>query len=623
MKLQRILALILIAALTSALAACGQPAQQATTAAATTTAATTAAETTAAATTAAQTTAAETETTAAETTTAAPTTTAVTTTAAPEPAAESAGKAMADKYGLPYSGMEDDPPITVTRFADASAVSVSPDNPFNVAMEAITNIKIEMEYLVGDPYEKIGVMVASGDLPDMVNVGVGEQPMLYQAGCYMPLQDLVEQYAPNYRNQFDHYWPYMFTSDGNKYIMSTWGVSSGTVNPITYNGCAFYIQKAVLDYYGRAPADINEYFEFIRGYKEAFPDINGVTTIGYEAEMADWRTWSLVHPSKFLNGYGNWGDAGVADMVNNVAFDPYIEPWYKDYIKKLNEEYHLGTILAETFTRDHDQFLATIASGAVLGMFDQEWNFNNAQDLLKQEGRFDRTYIPLGLTANSSIKPHYIDNEDFTANNGFGISAKSKYAERIMKLCNYVIQEDVQTWLSWGIEGEHYYVENGRYLRPDEQRALQTDPQWVRDNMGRWYRDLWPKVDGTFTNGNATGPATQNEESFASLTDYDKNLYNKLGIKSRIAFLGAPVDVPPYYPFWGKRTFNGDGSEADLLWNRSVEIVREALPLLVIAPADQFDAQWDAFQENYKKLDTKPLFDALNADINRWMSMGK
>jgi putative aldouronate transport system substrate-binding protein len=415
----------------------------------------------------------------------------------------------------------------------------------------------------------------------------------------------------------------MFMPDGNIYIMSIWGMPSGTTNPIGYNGCAFYIQKAVLDHYGRAPKTVDEYFEFINGYKEEFPEIDGVPTIGYAAQMNDWRVWSLMHPSKFLQGYGNWGDVGVADLATDTAMDPYPEPYYRTYIEKLNEEYLKGTLPGEFFTYDHDQFLATIASGAVLGMFDQEWNFGSAQDVLRQEGRHERTYIPLGLTYDESIKGHYIDQGMFDLNNGFGISANSDHAERIMKLCNYLMQEDVQRWLSWGIEGEHYNVENGRFVRPDEQRDLQIDPQWVRDNMGRWYRDLWPKIDGTFTDGNATGPGTQNEEAWDSLPEYDQNLFTKLGIENRIAYLGDPVQIKPYYPFYSKKTFNNDGSAADLGWVNQAEYMKVSLVKLVTAEEGAFDGLYDEYLEGLAEIDMTATMEQLQKDIEYYLSIAE
>jgi len=529
-----------------------------------------------------------------------------------------AAEAVYAKYPfLPRTGMEFDEPIVVTRFSDATAIQIASDNPFLVALETITNIKIETEYLVGDPYEKFGVMIASGDLPDMVSVGVGEQPYFMEAGVYMPLQDLVEQFAPRYRQQFDKYWNYMFREDGNKYVMSVWDMPTGNTGNLEHWGCAFYLQKDVIDHFGRVPTTLDEYFEFIREYKAIHPTIDGVPTIGFESNMHDWRVWSLLHPSKFLQGYGNWGDAGVADMKTHTVYDPYPMDFYRIFHEKLNDEYLKGTLLAETFTRDIDAFLSTIASGAVLGFFDQLWNFQDGEHVLKQEDRWERTYLPLGLVNDPSVVPHYRDRGMFGANNGFGISVNSPHAERIMKLVNYVIQEDVQKWLTWGVEGEHYYVENGRFKRFDEQRTLQTNEQWVRDNMGRFYRDMLPAWRGTFTCGNSTDMGEQPEEAWDGLSDYDKALFTKLGITSRVAFLGEPVDVPVYYPFWSKRPFNGDMTHpAEQAWVAQVDYLKVALPRLILTAEGGFDAAYEDFLTGLARVDVTPMIEALQQFVN-------
>ena len=534
-----------------------------------------------------------------------------------DPVNEAAEAVYAMYPNLPRTGMEFDEPIVITRYTDSSAVQIDPNNPFLKALETITNIKIETEYLVGDAYEKMGVMIASGDLPDMVNVGVGEQPFFMDAGVYLPLQDLVEQHAPRYRELFDKYWPYMFRQDGNKYVMSVWDVPIGNEGNLQYWGCAFYLQKDVIDHFGRAPKTLDEYFDFIREYKALNPTIDGVPTIGFESNMSEWRVWSLLHPSKFLEGIGNWGDAGAADVATHTVFDPYQADTYRIFHEKLNQEYLAGTMLAETFTRDFDGFLATIASGAVLGFFDQYWNFMNAEQVLIQEDRWERTYLPLGLVNNPSITPRYRERGMFGANNGFGISANTQHAERIMRLVNYLLQEEVQIWLSWGVEGEHYYVNNeGRYMRTPEQRASQLDEQWVRDNMGRFYQDMFPAWRGSFTNGNATRPDEQPEEAWDSLSDYDKALFTKLGINTKIAFMGEPWDVPGYYPFWSKRPFANDGSPADRAWNDQVDYLKIALQRLALTPEGQFDAAYEEFLAGLARVDASPMIEALQEFVD-------
>ena len=59
------------------------------------------------------------------------------------------------------------------------------------------------------------------------------------------------------------------------------------------------------------------------------------------------------------------------------------------YYQKLNEMNALGLVDKETFTQNYDQYMAKISSGAVLGMFDQHWNFQDAENSLITQ---DRSY---------------------------------------------------------------------------------------------------------------------------------------------------------------------------------------------------------------------------------------
>ena len=63
----------------------------------------------------------------------------------------------------------------------------------------------------------------------------------------------------------------------------------------------------------------------------------------------------------------------------------YAKKWYK----KLNEMYHKGLISAETFTQDYDAYLQKISQGRVLGMFDQDWNFQDGVNVLLQEEKYE------------------------------------------------------------------------------------------------------------------------------------------------------------------------------------------------------------------------------------------
>ena len=66
-----------------------------------------------------------------------------------------------------------------------------------------------------------------------------------------------------------------------------------------------------------------------------------------------------------------------------------------------------------------------------------------------------------------------------------------------------LLNEDIQTLLYWGIEGEDYYVDaNGRYRRTPEQKANFDNPDWRLANAGWDLANQFPKIQGRYSNGN-------------------------------------------------------------------------------------------------------------------------
>jgi putative aldouronate transport system substrate-binding protein len=377
-------------------------------------------------------------------------------------------------------------------------------------------------------------------------------------------------------------------------------------------GTAFWLQKSVLDHFGRAPRDLDEYFDFIREYMELNPTIDGVPTSGFEILTDGWRRFCIDNPPMFMAGHANWGPAV---HNNGRAEDRWSQPWNKPYYQKLNEEFHRGTIQVETLTRTFDQYLAQLASGAVLGMSDQLWNFNSGLDPLRSEGRFERTYLPLDLTY-PGVESNYLDVRAFTGNNGIIINRNGPANDpvRLIMYMDYIIQEDVQRFLEWGIEGEHwFYNSEGRMERPDEQRNLQRETRWRKDNLGYAIRNIMPKMQGTYSCGNSTDTGDQPEEYFASLSEYDRGLFERLNIKTQTGFMAEPKERPVYYPFWSMSW--EDFSPEQIADQRITDVNTKFLSALVIAPADEFDALWDEYQAALEETGRQDLYDAINREI--------
>ena len=520
-----------------------------------------------------------------------------------------ASRAEVERHGLPSTGMEDMPFAEFSVFIRNPDVAVSADNPFIQAVETMTNVRLNFEYLVGDMETRMGIMIASGDFPDAVFIG-GDTDRLIDAQAYLPLQDMVPRYAPNLRRHYDPWWNRMFHGRDNIYILDIYGTYRNNPREFENWGSAFWLQHSVLDHFGRAPADIHEYFEFIREYMALNPTINGVPTIGFEILTEGWRRFCIDNPPMFMAGYGNWGPA--LPGPNQTALDRWTIPAAREYYYILNQEFHRGTIPLETLTRTFDQYIATIASGAVLGFFDQKWNFNDAQNSLRAEGRDDRVYLPLALTF-PGVTPDYMATPTWTGHNGIGITTSNHDPVRFLQYLDWIVQEDVQRWLSWGIEGEHWFFNSeGRMERFPEQRIREQDQRWTDDNMGTRLWEHLPKIQGNFSCGNGATASFQHEEYFASIRDYDRALFERLGISYHAGFMDPPTPRPVYYPFWSM-VFE-DGSPSHVAQQQLDDVNSLHIARLVVAPPGEFDALW---AEYMAALDGVPNRGAILTEIER------
>ena len=532
----------------------------------------------------------------------------------PEGAAER--QALAEQYGLPYYPeiMDAWEPIEFTYFSRNAGSPPLDSNPIISVIEQITNVKIVFDYLVGDFDQAMGIMLAGGDTPDMMFVG-GEANKAIESGWMMPIGDLIETYAPNLRAHYNPWWERMRSPDGEIYVANIYGTPTGRQVVFEHNDTAFWLQKDVIDFMGGPPTNAYEYFDWIKQYKEAHPTIDGIPTLGFEFDQsANYLT--LMNPGAFMDGFANWGGK-MLHTGGQRGGDPYEGAYArypldseKEWWRILNQAHKDGLIHPETFIRIQDEYLQNIANGVVLGLHDQRWNFNSGGvDPLRQAERYERTYVSFDFTWDG-VEPNYRDDRAFTGLNGINFGHNNRNPVRAIQYLDYIVQEPVQIFLSWGIENEHFfYNADGKFERTQDQRELQADPRWVIDNMGMELRNYMPKMEGTFSDGNPTGVGQSEVEHFVSMNDYDKAFYGRHGVLTEAGFMrGSPVQRPSYYPFWSMSYSRSQQN----IENQLDEINHDYLPRLVMCPAADFDALWDEYCATIRAVDVSALIGAIN-----------
>ena len=511
-------------------------------------------------------------------------------------------------------------PITFSMFVAGPGEAPPADNKIVKKIAELTGVTIDYEFLVGDMDQKVGIMIASGDYPDLIGAGQARGRFL-NAGSFAALDD----YLPNYPNLWKHFGDYMdrlrsVSPDNKTYILDIWSrqywLKDGQDDFYEgdYNGPAFWIQKDVLAWDGYTyPKTPDAFFDLLERYAKANPTIDGQPVLPFEIHSQDWRSFCLKNAPQHLIGGRNEGDV----VVNTETLEVEIyqnKDYAMNYYKKLNEVFKKGLINPETFTRNYDQYLSVISTGRVLAMFDQQWNFADGENVLTGEGKINRTYVPLGLSYDGTAASYgRVRNEGIIGGNGMGISTKCKDIERALQFMDQLLEEDVHRLMYWGIEGEDYYVDdNGRYRRTPEQKANFDNPDWKLANAGVVIGDQFPKLEGRYSNGNSTGAGTQPEERLENQFDYDKEFYGKYNFFTKSDFL--PVMEHPGYPeVWSIFSTMEEDNVAKPIFDEITDLQNRYLPNVIMSK--DYDSAWAEYAKRYESVDYPALEEEIEKQI--------
>ena len=494
------------------------------------------------------------------------------------------------------------------------------DNKTYKWIEEKFGVTFSWDILVGDKDQKIGVLIASNDLPDLVEV---DSEKFQGAGCLYDLKPLVEKYAPNLLKHYSTAWKQMIDQDSEKdangnivvehiYSLPNYGVYGGTPSDTYYNQNGWWVQKAVLKEFGYPVIKtIDEYFDLIEKYYKKYPTIDGMPTIPFSIITADWEAFNLWNPPQFLGGNPNDGNGHVVKEGNKyVYYDIFTDDNAKRWFKLANGYFQRGLIDPASFTDNRDQYYAKIAQGRVLGMFIQGWQFmGEPEQTLWTAGKDERTYAPLPVTFDESIRPHYRDRSLPNLQRGYGITKKcpEDKAIKILQFMDEMIKEENQKILYWGFEGTDYLIdtdgsktgEKGAAYRTQAMRDQQKDPNYLEKNFAMLWREEAPKLEGTMPSGYSRSMDDLPWEYALSQKQVDLDLWEAYGVGSYAEFVDPnPPQNAGWYPMWqcNPSAENGGFEEEAAVAMTGFETVqRKYLPQMIMGKPADFDKTWDEY----------------------------
>ncbi len=506
-------------------------------------------------------------------------------------------------------------------FIAMPGTEINDDNEIQQIIADKTGVKVKETWLTGQTdAEAVGTIIAGGDYPDFINGG-DAMMQLYDNDVLVPWDDYLDKY-PNLKAFYtDEEWDKFRMDDGHIYWMNVFGNTLGESKTTTHNDEAFWIQAKVLEWDNYPKIEtLDEYFDLLERYYAEHPTMeDGTEIIPYTILCEDWRYFCLENAPEFLDGYPNDGSV-IVDKENMKIVDYNTTDTAKMYFKKLNEEYNKGIVDPEFGTQTYDEYISKLSTGRVLGMCDQNWDFNfTITDVFKQSGLDQEgcSYIPLGLVAEKGMENRWHTYDDtLNMSSGVAITKDCDDIEAAFQFLDDLCSQEIRDLRFWGVEGVDYEVdENGLFYRTEEQRAKWSDPEYQASHECEY--SYMPQYHGTSTDGkNANKPEEQTSEFFDTLPQPVIDVFNAYGATTYPELIGSVKEENgPWFPMYSYSNNMTTDTPGGVAWVKMGETKHEWLPKVVMA--SDFESTWSDYMDAYEACNPQDFLDEMQEELDR------
>lgn len=499
---------------------------------------------------------------------------------------------------------DDTSPVTFTFFgADASPNWNNMQDEVGKAITEKTGVTIEAEFDVGSGGgdNKIALMAASGDVPDLI-FAKANLSKLVDAGLVVDMTELIDKHAPNLKKIFSENMNRLKYSKEDPAIYSI-PTNGGVDQQYFDSGGGFEIQQRVLKELGYPKVRTVQDFEnVLKQYVEKHPTTDGQPTIPLTLNADDWRIMiTVTNPAFIATGAPDDGEYYVDPQTYEAKLH-YKRPEEKDYFRWLNHMYNEGLLDKDTFVQKDDQYKAKIASGRVLGLIDQEWGYMDAENALKAAGKDEYTYAHFPVTLSEEYKDHSFQSAGVDYY-GISITTACKDPVRAIKFIDWLSSDEGQVLVNWGIEGKHYTVdENGKRVIPTEvvDRKVNDTTNFTKETglgnpdglykiFGARYGDGVQDASGNYYTTNFP------EQIVENYTDAEKETLKAYNATTWKDLFPQEDEFPAKE--WGALYNMPVPTDGDyqVIFQKTHDIVRKRIPEAILAKEADFDKVYDAF----------------------------
>ncbi|MCD9020645.1 extracellular solute-binding protein [Cohnella silvisoli] len=348
-----------------------------------------------------------------------------------------------------------EPPVKMSIFMMEPFEGVATD-PVAQEIEKRTGVQLEFMKLSDDQFK---VLMASGDLPELVLVKRDQLKSLIQGNSLMELDPLLESNAPGIAGMKERVnFSKKFLSDGTGKLFVLPTMAGPTPRNYTYDigpelRWEYYKE---LGYPAISSSDdlLNVVSEMLKKHPKTD---DGKKMYGFSL----WYDWGMTWPIKVLHSYGlGYEQLGTKEYDMDHNFRDFIldenSSWWQA-VAFYNKAQRKGLLDPESFTQKYDNMLAKGNNGQVLATYAQ-WT-TQFNDKMREKGKTTSGFMPIP----GAFPYIYLGG---SSNNGMpdrllGITQNNKHPDKAMKLIDFLFSPEGSRLIWSGVEGKDWVAEGG------------------------------------------------------------------------------------------------------------------------------------------------------------------
>ena len=332
----------------------------------------------------------------------------------------------------------------------------------------ITGVVPEVSIPSGNAAEKLSLMIATNQLPDMITLDLFDSNVdkLIKQDKVYSFDELIEKYEPGFKNEISED-VYNYTKseiDGKLYGLPSFFVPQWRYDKkIDIGAWTYNVRKDIYRELGSPDMSTPEKFiDALKKFKEKYPVLDGKASIPLSLGEDAWSIMVIE---------ASFGIKNLYVESDTKVYHKYRNPNYIEVVKFLNRLYREGLLDDRIFMKK-------------LPQLEEDWASNVFAVPLHYFGLDSAN----GLLDSKKPESHFIAVEpmkavpeiEFSGLNRLGwtismITKKAKDPEALIKFARYMWSPDGNLLIYYGHEGEHYFKVNNTLYRAG----------WVADERAR------------------------------------------------------------------------------------------------------------------------------------------